>query len=69
MFAIIFIATISFEKICMESRYRLLERNNINTIMKREDLVREYNQIMQDNERLRDVLESFLSKKTRRRAL
>lgn len=63
IFAILFIATISFEKICMESRYRFLENNNLDITFERENIIEQYNKMAYDNERLMLALESALRRK------
>jgi len=55
-FAIIFISTISFEKVCMESRYKFLNKNMVANEHGRENLIRQYELIAQDNERLKLAL-------------
>lgn len=64
VFSLILITTISFEKICMESRYKLLQQHNIVTEMNMENLEKQYHAIYQENENMRKVLDSKSTKRS-----
>lgn len=57
VFALIFITTISFEKICMESRYRLLNESNATDQLENENIIKQYEFVLEENENLRRILE------------
>ncbi len=62
VFAIFFIATISFEKICMESRYNFLKKQISISSAERNKLTHQYDILAQDNKNLRAVLKLILPK-------
>ncbi|MBS3156769.1 hypothetical protein J4442_01185 [Candidatus Woesearchaeota archaeon] len=58
-FALLFITTISFEKICMESRYRTLNENTIIYQIELNELEKEYNVLVDENKRMKELLEQL----------
>lgn len=60
VFAILVISTISFEKICMESRYALLKQHTSEEESDRENLKREYDNLVRENKELIRVVESTM---------
>jgi len=63
VFAILFISTISFEKVCMESRYKFLEANATIDSLEKENITEQYGILAHNNEQLRLALGSKLNKK------
>ncbi len=59
VFALLFITTISFEKICMESRYRTLNENIIIHKIELNEIDKEYNFLVDENKKLRDLLKGL----------
>jgi hypothetical protein len=62
IFALLFITTISFEKICMESRYNVLNRDIMFSETRRERSKKEYDLLSKDNEILRKALNAKVKK-------
>ncbi len=63
VFALLIITTISFEKICMESRYTVLNRDILFSETRRERSKKEYDLLAKDNEILRKALNAKVNKK------
>ena len=57
IFAIIFIRTISFEKICMESRYGHYRNLGVSQQMEISSIVESYDGLEKENQLLRETLE------------
>ena len=56
IFALVVITTISFEKICMESRYNWLKEGMVGQEMEKQIMIAEYQNLEQDNKELRESL-------------
>lgn len=59
IFALLFITTISFEKICMESRYRTLNENAIIYNVGLDEIDKEYNLVIKENKRMKELLKQL----------
>lgn len=59
VFALLFITTISFEKISMESRYRTLNENSIIYQIELNELDKEYDVLVDENKRMKELLKQL----------
>ena len=58
LFPLIFITTISFEKICMESRYKKLENEQGHTRKELDEMYTYFDSLFKENEQLRHQFQS-----------
>lgn len=69
VFALFVITTISFEKICMESRYAWLKEEKATQEKQKQNIIYEFRSLLQENEILSDALEETKYKSQNKKSL